>query len=362
MNKIIRNKQRFFTFIFIFFILGTIGYFLFSKNKRVSDYQLNEQRNRILSIMKTKLPEVPLSSKVLPIKYYVLPNATCYYFAGASVATYLEKDIDYDKFIWYGRPLRFKYDQRNGILRTGPPAGDLLMEAFFNLGYKTYQGNTSRILPPEIFTPHMTPNDNFIFFKTQEEAFDFIKRLVSAGQPVILNGAPLPGIEKGDYGFFAGYDENYVYVRPIPEKNPFYYQEPEILTNFHKVPIKDFLTIWNRTDNAFYWFEKTHERKSDQEIFEMNKADVKETYANIMKFINNLANDKGLKSYSSDGDGVNSHASAYRSLKKLGDSQLADKYLEIAGLYDRRQKERNDTKESFLKIAELEKQAADLWK
>ncbi|MFH0943223.1 MAG: hypothetical protein V1810_03555 [Candidatus Beckwithbacteria bacterium] len=341
--------------LLIFIVIIGTGYFLWSKRRQpLSDWQIKQQRERVLSMMKTKLPETSLLNKTLPIISYVLPNATCYYFAGASVAHFLEKDIDFDKFLWYGRPLRFKFDQRFGDLRTGPPAGDLFMEAFYNLGYKTYQGNTSGILMPAIFMTHMTADDNFIFFKKQAEAFDFIKRLISADQPVILNGAPMPNMEKGDYGFFAGYNDNFVYIRPIPDKHPFYYQEPEILTTFYEVPIKKFLEIWNRTDNTFYWFEKTHERISEGEIYQMNKADAKETYSNMQKFINNLSQGAGLKSYSSNGDGVNSRAAASRYLRKGGYFQLADKYMEIAKLYNE--------KEDFSKIADREKEAAKLWK
>lgn len=341
--------------VLIFIVIVGAGYFLWLKRGQpVSDRQIKQQRERVLLMMKTKLPEAPLSSKTLPIISYVLPNPTCYYFAGASVAHFYEKDIDFDKFLWYGRPLRFKFDQRFGDLRTGPPAGELVMEAFYNLGYKTYQGNTSRILMPAILMTHMNPDDNFIFFKKQTEAFDFIKRLISADQPVMINGAPLPNMKKGDFGFFAGYNNNFVYIRPIPDKGPFYYQEPDILTTFYEVPIKKFLEIWNRTDNTFYWFEKTHERISEREIYQVNKADVQETYSNMQKFINNLSQGAGLKSYSSNGDGINSRAAASRYLRKAGYSQLADKYMEVAKLY-------ND-KEDFSKIAELEKEAARLWK
>lgn len=343
-------------FIFIA-IIGIIAVYFLNfqrKNRGVSDFQLEKQRQRIFSIMQTKLSETALPSKTLPLISYVLPNATCYYFAGASVANFFEKNIDFDKFLWYGRPLRFKFDQRLETLRTGPPAGDLIMEAFYNLGYKTYQGNTSGILMPAILMTHMTADDNFIFFKKQSEAFDFIKRLVSADQPVILNGAPMQNLDKGDYGFFAGYDNYFVYVRPIPDRHPFYYQNPEILTTFYQIPIKEFLEIWNRTDNTFYWFEKTHERISDQEIYQINKTDVRETYSNMQKFIANLPKDPQMRSYSSNGDGINSRAAASRYLRKLGYPKLADKYMEIAKLY-------ND-KAEFSKIADLEKEAALLWK
>ncbi len=347
------GKKQLVLAVLLTIVILVIGYFLWPKKQQVSDFQIKQQQDRIFSSMKTKLPTTPLPSKTLSMVAYVLPNATCYYFAGASVAHFLDEDINYDKFLWYGRPLRFKFDERFGDLRTGPPAGDLFMEAFYNLGYKTYQGNTSGILMPAILMTHMTADDNFVFFKEQQEAFNFVKRLISADQPVILNGAPMPNIKVGDFGFFAGYDDNFVYVRPIPDKFPFYYQEPEILTTTYKVPVQEFLTIWNRTDNTFYWFEKTYARISEPEIFQMNKADAQETYANMQKFINNLTKDSNLRSYSSNGDGVNSRAAASRYLKTLGYSQLAEKYLGIAKLY-------ND-KEDFAKIAEMEKTAAKLW-
>lgn len=351
-------------FLIIGFLVIVFVVFLFfwvqNKNK-LSNSQIKKQEEYILSLMKTKLPQKALPSKTLPLIQYVLPNATCYYFAGAALAHYLE-NTNFDEFIWYGRPLRFKYDERFGSLRTGPPAGDLVMEAFYNLGYTAYQGNTRGQPMPAILMTHMTANDNFIYFKTQDEAFDFIKRLISADVPVMLNGAPMKGKTKGDFGFFAGYDEQNVYIRPEPTKGPFFYQEPEVLTEFMKMPTKEFLAIWARSDNEFYWFEKTHERKSAEEIFTLNKNDTKETYQNMQKFIANLPKDFGLRSYSSDGDGINSRASAYRYLQKLGYNDLAQKYLEIAKIYNTMQSEKADTAENFKKIANLENQAASLWK
>ncbi len=342
----------------IFIVVSFIVWQL--RQKQIDDLRVKQQKEHILSVMKTKLPSTLLPSKTLPLMQYVLPNATCYYFAGASIAHYLENDIDFDKFLWYGRPVRFKYDQRFGQLRSGPPAGELVMEAFYNLGYTAYQGNTRGQPMPAILLTHMTGSDNFIYFKTQKEAFDFIKRLVNVDVPVMLNGAPMRGKSVGDFGFLAGYDEQYVYVRPESTKQPFFYQDPEILTDFMKVPITEFLTIWARTNNEFYWFEKTQNRLSEDQVYQLNKADAFEAYANIQKFIADLPN-KGSRSYSSDGDGVNSRASAYRYLKKLGYGQLAEKYLQIAYAYNNRQKNPFGSTGTYSEIANLEKEAASLW-
>jgi len=85
----------------------------------------------------------------------------------------------------------------------------------------------------------------------------------------------------------------------------------------------------------------------------MAAADAQETYSNMQKFIDNLSQGAGLKSYSSNGDGINSRAAASRYLRKVGYSQLADKYMEIAKHYNEN--------EDFSKIAEREKEAAKLW-
>ena len=317
-----------------------------------------ENYNNIMAEMKDIIPDVPEEEKQLDMNFFVTVYPTCYFDAGAGLANYME-NLSYDEFIWYGRPLNFKYDTRWGSLRTGVGGGELIFESFYNLGYKAYVGRTEKNEFPALKRIHMTPED-FIFFDTKEEALDFVKRLISADIPVMIN---LQTGETWDYHIIKGYDKTHIFIPPYvsletkeylhPDEMPLFNQEAYEWKETQVLTYEEFFSLWEKTGSNFYWFVKDKERKTEQEIFDINKKDAKDAYDNVQEFIKTADFD----SYTSDGDLIIATASASRYLTKKGYAELGEKYMELATSFNnmRAQSQR------YTQIAEIYKEAEELW-
>ena len=334
-----------------------IGGYLDNK-RNLEDVNLIPRYEKITSMMKTSLPEVPESSKILDVTLFYTPHATCYLDSRASIANYLE-NISYDEFVGYSRPFEFKYLGENGEIRSGIGGGEQTVEAFYNLGYKAYNGNTAGRFAPAIFMRHETADDSYIFFKTQEDAFDFVKKLISSGVPVAI-------IFKGDFGLIAGYNETHVFIQPYkdPETGmyispiksyPLFNEEAASSKEYQALTKKQFFDFWKTGENSFTWFEKINERKTKEEMFEINRQDAINAAENSRKFAKNPI----MGSYTSDGDGTIFTAAGSRYLKRQNYDELANKYMEIAGWYNERATGNKFI--SYSEIAKLYEEAAKLW-
>ncbi len=322
-----------------------------------------ENYGNIMAEMKDLIPEVPEEEKHLDITFFDTPSATCYLSAGAGLANYME-GISYDEFIWYGRPLNFKYDTRWNTLRTGVGGGELTFESFYNLGYKSYAGRTEKNYPPTPERLHMKASYSFIFFDTNEEALDFVKRLMSVDIPVMVNLHI--GVGSGDYSLIKGYNKTHIFIPPyidiktkeyiFPDEMPLFNEEALEWKETQVLTYEEFFSLWETTGNNFYWFVKNKERKTEQEMFQMNKKDAEEAYDNVQKFIKN----PDFKSYSSDGDLITATASASRYLTKQNYTDLSKKYMELAIMYDKKRSQW-ETVNMYPQTAEIYKQAAELW-
>lgn len=318
--------------------------------------------DKIMAEMKDIIPDVPEEEKHMDITSFHTPSATCYFSAGASLANYME-DISYDEFIWYGRPFNFKYDTRWNTLRTGVGGGELTFESFYNLGYKSYAGRTEKNYPPTPERLHMKASYSFIFFDTNEEALDFIKRLMSADIPIMVN---LQVGRTQDYHFIKGYDKTHVFIPPyvnvktkeyiFPDEMPLFNQEAYEWKETQVLTYEEFFSLWEETGDTFYWFVKNKERKTEQEMFQINRNDAGEAYDNVQKFIKN----PDFKSYSSDGDLITATASASRYLTKENYTELGKKYMELAAMYDKKRSQW-ETVNMYPQTAELYKEAEGLW-
>jgi len=324
----------------------------------VKNSETENRYNRITSMMKIKLPDVPQESKILDMTFFYTPFATCYLDTRASIANYCEK-IPYDEFVWYSRPFEFKYQGKNGEIRTGIGGGEQTIEAFHNLGYKVYHGNTEEKFEIANLMRHENADDNYIFFKNQEEAFEFVKKLISINYPVSVKF-------NGDYHLVFGYEKDYVYIPPykdlktgsyiFPDKMPLF-KEPALSSkDYQKLTTKQFFSYWKTSGNSFSWFEKIGDRKTKEEMFEINKKDALSAAKNSMKF----AEDPKFESYTSDGDGAIYTASGSRRLKNIGYSKLADKYMEIASCYNKLSIEKKEC--SYSTLAKLYQEAVEIWK
>lgn len=318
-----------------------------------------ESYNNVMAEMKDKIPETPEEEKQLGMTFFVTPYPTCYFDAGASIANYMG-NLSYDEFIWYGRPLNFKYDTRWNSLRTGVGGGELTFESFYNLGYKSYNGRTEKNYPPTPERLHMKASRNFIFFDTNEEALDFIKRLISADIPVMVN---LQIGNSQDYHIIKGYDKSHIFMPPYinleskqythPDKMPLFNQEAFEWQETQVLTYNQFFSLREKTGNSFYWFVKTTERKTEQEIFDINKKDAEEAYGNVQEFIKTADFD----SYTSDEDLIIATASASRYLTKKGYPELGEKYMEIANTCNNMKTQ----SQRYTQIAEIYKEAEEMW-
>ncbi|MFH1409095.1 MAG: hypothetical protein ABIH34_04260 [Nanoarchaeota archaeon] len=316
----------------------------------------------IMAEMKGFIPEVPEKEKLLDISSFYTPSATCYMSAGASLANYME-DLSYDEFIWYGRPLHFQYDTRWDTLRIGVGGGELTFESFYNLGYKAFVGRTTKMYLPTPEKLHMHASKNFIFFDTDKEALDFIKRLLSADIPVMIN---LQIGTSPDFLFIKGYDETHIYIPPYVDYSTGEYILSNEKQSFNDEAIENkdtqtltyekFFSLWEGSGNTFYWFVKNDERKTEQEILQINKKDAEAAYENVQRFIGNP--DFGV--LTSGEDMITATAAASRYLTKQGHAGLGTKYMELAAQYD---KQRNHWEDIHLysQTAELYQEAAGLW-
>jgi len=326
--------------------------------------EFKKNYNDIMAEMKGIIPEVPEKEKLLDISSFYTPSATCYFSAGTSLANYME-GISYDEFIWYGRPLYFQYDTRWDTLRTGVGGGELTFESFYNLGYKAYVGRTKKMYLPTPEKLHMQASRNFIFFDTDDEALEFIKRLLSADIPVMIN---LQIGTTGDFLFIKGYDETHIFIPPYVDssgeyifldKASLFSEEAVEDKETQSLSYKEFFSLWEDTGNNFYWFVKNNEikRKTEQEMFQANKKDAEEAYGNVQKFIEN----PDFRFHTSGEDMMTATAAASRYLTKQGYTELGRKYMELATLYDKQRNNQWQDLALYSQTAELYKKAAELW-
>lgn len=347
-----------FTLIILLFLFNPYFRGYLDSQRNLENVNLIPRSEKITSMMKIHLPEVPESSKILDVTLFYTPHATCYLDSRASIANYLE-NVSYDEFVWYSRPFEFKYFGENGEIRTGIGGGEQTVEAFYNLGYKAYNGNTAGRFGVADLMRHETADDSYIFFKTQEEAFNFVKKLISLGVPVAITF-------KGDYSLIAGYNETHVFILPYQDtetgnyisgidKYPLFNEEAAESKKYQALTTKQFFNFWKSTDHSFTWFEKIHQKKTTGEMFEINKQDAIKAAENSLKFAENPI----MRSYTSDGDGTIFTAAASRYLKKQGYDLLADKYMEISSAYNERATKNKMI--SYSGIAALYEEAAKAW-
>ncbi len=311
------------------------------------------------------IPETPEEEKQMDITFFVTLYPTCYFDAGASIANYME-NLSYDEFIWHGRPINFKYDTRWDSLRTGVGGSELVFESFYNLGYKAYNGKTEKRYPVLPGRNHMRPSSNFIFFDTNKEAWDFVKRLMSADIPVMV-------ALQGDYHIIKGYNKTHIFIPPYMNLKTEEYIHPDEMPLFNQEALKwketqiltydEFFSLWKKTGDNFYWFVKQQEGKTEQEMFNINKKDAEEAYDNVQKFIKSAdfgSNTSDELFYTSDEELIIATASASRYLTKQGNTELSEKYMELATICNNiRSQSQNIDK--YSQIAEIYKEAAELW-
>lgn len=311
--------------ILIFLVL--IFYIGFGRGIFPNIPEYKKDQAHLSATMKTKLPEKPFPEIRYPIQGYRIPGlgGFCWIESSSGLIKYLEPDIDFDTFIFYGSPT-LVVAGRNKNERWGPGLSG--SHAFVELGYAAFRGSTNPTHPPQSVFPDIDPR-NFIYFKTKKEELDFIKRLVSA--QII----PTIGYN-GDFSTVVGYKKNGLWiVRSDPS------QTDREGRNFMTYPVpfeSTFITYKELFDNwgidyQFFWYEKTGSRKPVSEIYAENKKNAQEAPDNLKAVLNFLQNGGRLVDFTYEID-IPSSMALYRYFSKRGNADIADVYLKIAEIYD----------------------------
>ncbi|MFA4831050.1 MAG: hypothetical protein WC862_01500 [Patescibacteria group bacterium] len=291
----------------------------------ISEYKKDQAQ--LITAMKTKLPEKPLAEIKYPIKGYRIPGlgGFCWLESSSGLIKYLEPDIDFDTFVFYGRPTLVMAG-RNKDERWGPGLNQT--HAFTELGYTAFRGSTNPTHPPQSVFPDIDPR-NLIYFKTKEEELEFMKKLVSA------RIIPTIGYD-GDFSTVVGYNQDGLWiVRSDPsqtDRGDRNFMTDPVIFEPTFITYKELFDNWGM-DYQFFWFEKTGSRKSINEIYAENKKNAQEAAQNMETVIDFLKKGGNLVDFTYEID-IPSAMALYRYFTKQGNSDLADKYLEIAKIYE----------------------------
>lgn len=329
-----------------------------------SEYE--KDQTRLAEVMKEKLPQQALPEIKYPIQGYRIPGigGFCWLESAVGLIKYLEPDIDFDTFVFYGNPTLVMAG-RNKNERWG--LGLNQIHAFTQLGYTAFRGSTSPINLPQSVFPDIEER-NLIYFKTPQEELDLMKKMISA--------KIIPTISyDGDFSTIIGYNKEGVWmVKSDPD------QTDKEDRNFMTYPVAfnaNFFTYDELFDKwqinyQFLWFEKTGPRRNENEVFAENKRNAEEATRNmklVMEYLNKGGNLLDL-TYAVD---VPSSISLYRYFTKKGNIGLANQYLEIAKIYDYQRtsvgpnpiaaesKDRKFYLETLTKVQPLYEKAAAAW-
>ncbi len=329
MNKGLSTKLLFTTGALAF--LGLIFLFTIGRGLLPNEAEYRKDHAWLAANMKTELPETPLPEIKYPIQGYRIPGigGFCWLQSSSGLMKYLEPDIDFDTFVFYGRPTLFMAN-RNELERWGPGLNQV--HAFTNLGYTAYHGATNPNWPPRGVYPNIDPR-NFIYFKTTKEELAFMKRLILAGIIPTIN-------YNGDFSTVVGYNQDglwivtesaFVVSQVDTEGRNF--MTPAVPFDAEFIANNQFFNNYNRMTNEFFWFEKTGPRKSEAEVYKENKKNAQEAVENLQKTIAYIENGGDLLHFTFTLD-IPATISLSRYLAKRGHSDLANAYLDLAKTYE----------------------------
>ena len=313
------------TFLMIFLLLSALAVWQLVPGH----FEYKKDQAYLVQNFKVELPENPLLEITQPVKSYLITTGGfCWLMNGAGIANYLEPDIDFDNFVLYGTPTLFMAG-RTEAERYGPGLNHI--RAFKNLGYAVYLGSTSLQQPPHNVIPDIE-SENLIYFKNKDQEFLFIKKLLNVGVvPMVFVG--------GDFLGLAGYNEEGVWLtgpEVAHEKRPKNMLETVIVDELQFMSYDQFYNKWGNY-NQFFWFDKTSDRKTITEVYEINKKHALEAPENIKAttgILKNLIAEQSISHiYTHDFD-TPSVVALHRYFENENNQELAQKYLEIAAIYD----------------------------
>ena len=137
----------------------------------------------------------------------------------------------------------------------------------------------------------------------------------------------------------VGYDSQGVWLgspEVTHERFPKDYLGVNLIADTWFLTYEEFFSSWSG-NNQMFWFEKTGERKTEAELYAINKKNAVEAPANIKNTIEHLKNaDESFNIswlYTYDYD-TPSAVALYYYFQEKGNLKLAQKYLEIAQAFD----------------------------
>ncbi len=326
-------------------VLLALIYFLgFGRGIIPNESKYQQGQTHLASVMRTKLPENPLSEIKYPVNGYRIPGlgGFCWLESSSGLIKYLEPDVDFDTFVFYGRPTLIMAG-RNKNARWGPGLNQT--HAFVELGYTAFRGSTNPTHLPQSVFPDIDPL-NLIYFKTAQQELGFIKKLVS------VRIMPTIGYD-GDFSTVIGYNQDGLWIvrsdASQTDKEGRNFMTYPVRFEPNLVSYKELFGKWG-FDYQFFWFEKTGSRKPEDGIYAENKQ---------IDF-----------TYEID---IPSSMALYRYFSKKGNIDLANQYLEIARIYDSQReslgpdarKSQSDARkfyiETFTKVQPLLEKVAVMW-
>lgn len=289
--------------------------------------EYKKDQAHLAAAMKTKLPVEPLPEIKYSVKGYRIPGigGFCWLESSSGLVKYLEPDIDFDKFVFYGRPTLVMAG-RDKNERWGPGLNQI--HAFSELGYTAFIGSTNPTHFPQNVYPDVDLR-NMIYFKIPEEELDLMKKLISASVMPTINYA-------GDFSTVAGYNKDGLWiVKSDPsqtDKEGTSFMTPPVPFEPIYVTYQDFFKNW-KIYHQFFWFEKTGQRKPESEIYAKNKKNAQEAPQNMRAVIDYLEKGGNLIHYTFELD-IPSSVALYRYFTGRGNLELANTYLELAEIYE----------------------------
>lgn len=311
----------------VLILLALIFYIGFGRGILPNIPEYKKDQAHLAVAMKTGLPEDPLPEIKYPIKGYRIPGVGgfCWLESSSGLIKYLEPDIDFDTFVFYGRPTLVMAG-RNNNERWGPGLNQI--HAFTEFGYTAFRGSTNPTHLPQSVFPDIDPR-NLIYFKTANEELNFIKRLVSAQVIPTIGYA-------GDFSTIVGYNENGLWIVRSDST-----QTDKEGRNFMTYPVpfepifatyEELFENWGM-DYQFFWYERTSPRKPVSEIYAENKKNAQEAVNNLDDVLNFLKEGGRLVDFTYEID-IPSSMALYRYFAKSGNADIANIYLQIAEIYD----------------------------
>ncbi len=330
-----------------------------SKKNRAEKTRKVDRRISASVLKKLGIVKEPRSSVTLEIQHVYSPGISHLGSLAAALEAY-DSRLVITKVVFYSGPIYEQQqqtgDEKDTIIMLPMRPETVLLSAIDNLGYRAYIGYNRAGFSKLKKT----------YLKDEDEAFDFLKRLLSSGLPVIVQiDKKFIGEKTGnEFVVVIGYDNENVYIN-----DPF--KAAEEGGNNRAIGIADFLDAWGsgevaKTPNLMLFVERVRRPKPDVEILAELKKECRVISSYLNKDADNLEKGKmSVADFQSFADLSGAKRSALVVfLREMNFNNVAEYYNQIAILYAEMRQE-TDPKEGAKKlrqVAKEEKKASKNWR